>query len=454
MRTPLLSTYTEQVAEYVAATTYDALPASTVAATKRVTLDLLGVVLPAINYGPGSVMNQYIRETGGAGRATVVGTDIKTTAANAALANGTMAADMEQDDVHPESNLHASSVFVPAMLGVAEELDSSGRDWINALAVAYDVGCRLSIAMDNGRQYASGFHPTAVSGTFGATSAVARLLGLDAAGVNSAIGLAGCQAAGMLTWEMETEHYTKSFQSGVPARNAVVAGQLAARGYIGASNTLDGKYNVFDAFSNHRNFPRLVENLGERHEVEYTGYKFYSVCRFIHSALDQLLDLSEEHGFAGSDIEGLDVWLPHTQVPIVDHNTLITHNLQYSLAVGITDRIVERAQTSNERFADPALQAIAAKVTLRGADDMEALYPAHWPSRVHIRLTDGRTFESERHDPRGTSFVPVTDADMVAKFEGMASQVLPAERVNQIVKVVDELETLDSIRELTALLVP
>ncbi|MCW2850345.1 MAG: MmgE/PrpD family protein [Nocardioides sp.] len=449
-----MKTYTEQIADYVADTSFDALPESTVTAAKWVTLDLLGVVLPAINYGPGRVMNEYIRDTGGPGVATVVGTDIKTNAANAALANGTMAADMEQDDVHPESNLHASSVFVPAMLGVAEEIDASGRDWINALVVAYDVGCRLSIAMDNGRQYASGFHPTAVSGTFGASAAVARLLGLDADAVNSAIGLTGCQAAGMLTWEMETEHFTKSFQSGVPARNAVVAAQLAARGYSGARNTLDGKYNVFDAFSNHRNFPRLVENLGERHEIEYTGYKFYSVCRFIHSALDQLLDLSEEQGFGGEDIEKLDVWLPHTQVPIVDKNPLITHNLQYSLAVGITDRVVERAQTAQERFADPALQAIASRITLRGADDLEELYPAHWPSRISLTLTDGRTFESEKHDPRGTSFIPVAQEDIVAKFVGMASQVLPGERVNEIVKLVDELETLDSIRQLTALLVP
>jgi len=144
---------------------------------------------------------------------------------------------------------------------------------------AYDVGCRLSIAMENGRQYARGFHPTAVSGTFGAAAGAARLLGLDSTEVNSALGLTGCQASGMLTWEMETEHFTKSFQSGVPARNAVVAAELAARGYVGAADTLDGHYNVFDAFSTHRNFERLVTGLGSSYEIERTGYKFYSCCR-------------------------------------------------------------------------------------------------------------------------------------------------------------------------------
>jgi 2-methylcitrate dehydratase PrpD len=444
--------YTAGLADYVAGTRFDALPPSAVAAAKRVTLDLLGVVLPATNYGPGKLMNAYVRDIGGTPQATVVGTDIVTSTANAALANGTMAADMEQDDVHPESNLHASSVMVPALLAVAEANNASGKDFINALVAAYDVGCRLSIAMDNGRQYASGFHPTAVSGTFGAAAGAARLLGLDSTAINSALGLTGCQAAGMLTWEMETEHYTKSFQSGVPARNAVVAAELAARGYIGAADTLDGHYNVFDAFSNHRNFERLVVGLGDRYEIEHTGYKFYSVCRFIHSTLDQLLELSEEQGFAAIDIEHLDVWLPQTQAPIVDNNTLTTHNLQYSVAVALTDRVVERAQTTGERRADPALTEIAARITLRGDDDLEELYPVHWPSRIALTLKDGRTFASERHDPRGTTFQPVSDSDIERKFVGMASQVVDEQRVQQLIKTVAQLDELPSIRELTALL--
>jgi len=443
---------TGDLASYVSDLTYESLPESTVAAAKRVTLDLLGVVIPAVNYGPGQVLTEYVRSIGGNPTATVVGTDLVTSTANAAMVNGTMAADMEQDDVHPESNLHASSVFVPALLAVAEDNDVSGQEWITALVASYDVGCRLSIAMDNGRQYARGFHPTAVSGIFGATAGASRLLKLDAAGVNSAIGLAGCQAAGMLTWEMEQEHYTKSFQSGVPARNAVVAAELAARGYVGAEDTLDGRYNVFDAFSTHRNFERLVEGLGERYEIEYTGYKFYSVCRFIHSALDVVLELAEEHGFAADDVEGITVWLPETMAPIVDNNFLTTHNLQFAVAVGLHDRVIERAQTTSDRRADPVVNELASRIELLPDADLEKLYPQHWPARVHLRLKDGRDFEVEREDPRGTAGRPVTDQDIENKFMQMVTQVISEEQAREIVKTVDNLETLTSIRDLTALL--
>jgi 2-methylcitrate dehydratase PrpD len=445
-------TYTRDLADHVAQLRYDALPPSVVAAAKRVTLDLIGVVFPATNYGPGQVMNDYVRGLGGAPQATVIGTEIRTSTPDAALANGTMAADMEQDDVHPEAGTHPSSVYVPALLAVGERNDVPGSEWIAGLVAAYDLGSRLSIAMDHARQYSRGFHPTAITGTFGAAAGAARLLGLGGDEVNGALGLAGCQAAGLMTWEMEQEHFTKSFQSGVPARNAVVAAELAARGYVGARDTLDGHYNAFDAFSTHRDFPRLVEGLGERYEIEHTGYKFYSCCRNIHATLDVVLELAAEHGFAGADVEHITVWLPETLAPIVDGNTLTTHNLQFIVAAALTDGEVTRAQTTAARRADPELNALAARITLHGDAGLETVFPEHWPARVHVTLRDGRRFEVDRDDPRGNAARPVTDGDIEAKFMQMATQVIPAERAGAIVHCVERLESLASIRELTDLL--
>jgi 2-methylcitrate dehydratase PrpD len=445
-------THTRVLADYAAGLRFDRLPQSTIDAAKRITLDLIGVVFPAQDYGPGRIMNQWVREQGGRGSSTVIGTDIVTSAPQAALANGTMAADMEQDDVHPESGMHPSSVFVPALLAVAEDVDASGQAWLTSLVVAYDVGTRLGSAMGCGEQYSRGFHPTAVCGTFGAAAGCGNLMGLDPATMESAIGLTGCQAAGLLTWEQEQEHFTKSFQSGIPARNAVTAVQLAARGYIGADGTLDGRYNVFDAFTTHRRFDRLVEGLGSVHEIEATGYKFYSVCRDIHATLDVLFELMGEHDFTADDIEGMTVHLSETAAPRVDNNELTTHNLQHCVAAAAYDGEVTRVQTSAERRADPVVKDLAARIELLPDSDLEKLYPEHWPARVAMRLRDGRVFEVERDDPRGTPTYPVTDRDIRDKFLQMATQVVPEPRAKTILEVVDDIENSTSIRELTALL--
>jgi 2-methylcitrate dehydratase PrpD len=442
--------YTSDLAQYVTGLRYESLPPTTVAAAKRITLDLLGVTLAAGPYPVAQIISQYVRDQGDKGRATVIGTTIRTSPSNAALANGTMADDMEVDDVHPASNLHASSVFVPALLAVAEAYGATGTQWITALVAAYDVGCRISKALSDSNQYARGFHPTAVSGTFGAAAGAAKLLGLDNAAVISAIGLTGCQSAGLLTWRQEQEHFTKSFQSGVPARNAVVAVELAARGYIGAADTLDGPSNVFDAFSSRRNFPALTENLGSYFEIEHTGYKFYSCCRDIHSPLDALFDLSRQHGLSAAAIETITVWLPETMVPIIDNNVLTTHNLQHVVACGLIDGKVARQQVSAERRAAREVQQLAARVKLFGDAELESRYPEHWGAKVKIRTKDGREFEAARTDPRGTDAVPVTDAEIASKFRDMATTVLSAEQAEQIIEAVNHLETLPSVAALVA----
>ncbi len=445
-------TYTSDLAEYVASVRYEALPPAVVSAARRITLDILGCMFAATQYRPGKVMAEHLRRSGDAARATMVGTDVRISPANAALGNGTLASEMELDDVH-EGGTHPSTVYVPALLGVAEDLGSSGAQWITALTVAYDVGIRLSGATGMAAVYSRGFHPTSVCGTFGAAAGVAHLRGLDAAAIGNAFGLTGSQASGMLTWEMEPEHFAKSFQSGVAARNAVTAVELAALGYVGGPDTLDGKYNIFDSFSTHRDFPAITRELGSRYEILYTGFKFYTCCRAIHAALDILLDLQAKHGFTAADVQGIDVALTASIAPMVDNNVLTTHNLQYILAAALVDGEVTRAQTTPERCADPALNALASRVTLLHDPTLEkSPKKIVGPTRLELHLLDGSVFEEEREDPRGGTALPVSDAEIEAKFRRLSTPVIGAERAERIVETVRRLETLPSLRELTGLL--
>lgn len=446
--------YTSDLAQYVAGLAYDKIPASAIVAAKRITLDYLGVTLAAVRYPAGKLIAEYVRDLGGAPRSTVVGTDIVTSAPNAALANGTLSADMELDDVHPSANLHASSVFLSAALPVAEACGATGKEWLTAVVAGYDVGCRLSKAMGDRNQYARGFHPTAVSGIFGATAAAAKLLKLDAPTIVSAFGLTGCQAAGLLTWEQEQEHFTKCFQSGVPARSAVTAVELASRGYVGAPDTLDGKYNVFDTFAGHRNFPALVEGLGTWFEVEHTGYKFYACCRGIHSTLDAVFELSRAHGLGAGDIESIAVWLSDQTAAIVDNPDLTTHNLQHVVAAALHDGKVHREQCSAERRRDPSVRALASRITVSTDPELTKAYPERWGTKVAIHTKDGREHRLTLDDPQGTDARPAKEEDLIAKFRQMAGTVLPPERVDHLVETVNQLERLPTMQPLTRLLTP
>jgi 2-methylcitrate dehydratase PrpD len=422
---------------------------TSVNAAELVILDLLGVTLAATAYPVGRMVTDYVAGAGEEPRATVLGAGLRASTSAAAFANGVMAADMELDDVHSESNLHASSVFVPALLAVAEERDATGTDLITALVAAYDVGCRVSIAMDSALLYARGFHPTAVAGIFGAAAGAARLLGGGPREVERSLGLAAVQASGLLTWQTEQGHFTKSFQSGVAARNAVLAAELVSRGYDAPPGAFEDPRSVLTTFSTGPEGDRLVAGLGDRFEIEHTGFKFYSACRNIHSTLDAVLDLAHQVPFGPTDIDRIEVTLPSTMATLVDNNTLTTHNLQYIVAAALTDGEITRRQTAPERRADPALVALAARVRLARDKELDHLFPTHLPAQVAVYTLDGAVHEAVRQDPRGTGEEQVDRSVVTAKFRKVAGSVLSAGRVRSIEEAVASLTTMASVRDLT-----
>jgi 2-methylcitrate dehydratase PrpD len=444
--------YTEQVSEYVQATRFSVLPASATEAAKLVTLDLLGSALAGSTSGTAAAMIRYTGAVGGTPEASVIGSGLRTSMSNAGLANGAIAADAEMDDVHPDSNIHASSVFVPAMLAVCEARGASGRDYLNSLAMAYDIGCRVSEALGDADQTERGFHPTAISGVFGVVAGAAAVLDLTAQQVSEAIGLAGTQAAGLLTYKLEREHYAKSLHSGIAVRAGLAAAQLVQHGYRGPAGTLDGRANIFDAFSLSHRFAPLTDGLGQRYEIEHTGFKFYGCCRAIHGPLDLLLPLMNQGKVTAANVASIDVWLPARQVPVVDNNELVTHNLQYVLAVTLTDQGSFPDQLVTDRRRDPGVAGLMGRIRLVPDQEMNEVYPHHWPSRVRIVTESGDIFDEGVRDPRGNPGNPASRADLEGKFRSLVSDVLDPAAQDSLLAAVEALDGAGSVSAVTDLL--
>src|SRR5204862_5565974 len=134
-------------------------------------------------------------EAGGNPQASVIASAAKLPAISAALVNGAAGHALDYDDVNLAMPGHPSVAILPGLLALAEVRKSSGRDVIAAFVAGYETACRIGLAMRPGH-YGRGFHATGTVGAFGAAAACARLLGLDAAGMARALGIAGTQAAG------------------------------------------------------------------------------------------------------------------------------------------------------------------------------------------------------------------------------------------------------------------
>jgi 2-methylcitrate dehydratase PrpD len=267
---------TEQLSDYIAGDGAEQIPKSIVERAKIHILDTFGAVISGSLLKPGRLVTEFVRAQGGMPEASIIATDLQTSTLHAALANGVMAHADETDDTHFPTVTHPGSVVIPAALSVAEREHVSGKDFITAVVLGYDVMCRVSKALDRKWMQERCIHAGSICAGFGAAATAARLLRLSAKQVRYALAFAGTQASGLTTWRDDPEHIDKALcHAGIPARNGVSAALWTQAGMTATDDVFEGPENALYAFAEKANPAELIRELGSRYEISDTGIKVY-----------------------------------------------------------------------------------------------------------------------------------------------------------------------------------
>jgi 2-methylcitrate dehydratase PrpD len=451
--------YTIRLAAYAAAFGYEQLPPPAVDAAKLVLLDTIGTTLLGSQpkYRASHLTGDLAKILGGAPECTVIGRGFRTSVANAALANGTMgyAADAEGGGIGRQ---HLAAVAVPAVLTVGEKEHASGKAVIAALALAYDVAGRIDKAADPHTFYPHSFHPSAVFGHFAAATATAHLLRLDQQQFGNALGLAGLNAGGLMTWVNDPTENSRPYVIGMAAHAGVLAAYLAKLGMGGPPTIADlGKFTIYDAFSGDvdpAQMKELTRGLGEDFCItHHGGFKRYPCCADIHAGLAGLLKVVLEHDLAPEEIAEI-VHHPHSgRAPVIDNNPLRSHCAQYILAVVAVRRAIDPDTILvDRRESDPEVRAMAERTRLIGDGERQAPEVQPGGAVLELRARDGRVFREVvpqvprlGHDPRDRAAIE-------EKFFAFATTCLTLERAREVRHLVETLDELDDAARLTALL--
>lgn len=416
-------------------------------------LDSLAAMVSGAHMKPGEMAIQYVRTQGGTPEATVVTTDIRTSAVNAALANGMFGHADETDDFHPTTKAHPGCSVVPAALAMAERAGSTGTELLNAVTLGYDLCCRFLYALDADLVRATHRSAEGTASTMGAVGGAASIARLDEKGMRHALSYAAQQVSGIWSWVRDAEHVEKAFDfSGMGARNGVTAAIMAQMGFSGVWDVFDGEHNVLNALSTNPRPEAMVEALGSRYIITETAIKPYSVGYPIQSPLDAFLRLRREHQLTRDNVERIVVTLPEDGARIVNDRAMPDVNCQYIIAVALIDGALSFEDShSYERMKDPKVLAEKAKVQLAG--DKALMDPAAPRSgRVEVTLKDGRTVSHfTRHAP-GTPENPMDTEAVNAKARNLMAPVLGAEKTESLIRRVNGLEDVKDVRELGAYL--
>lgn len=269
---------TGQLAKYMADARLQKLPPEVALAAKHRILDSLGAIVSGARLRAGEMAIRYSRLQGGTPEAFVLATDLKTTAVNAALANGMFGHADETDDFEPVTKSHPGCSVVSAALAIAEREGSSGEELLRAVVLGYDLCCRFLLAL--GPDLVRGGHRSAegTSSTMGAVAAAASLAKLDQTGMRYALSYAAQQVSGIWSWPRDAEHVEKAFDfAGMGARNGVTAALMVQTGFTGVWDVLEGEHNVLNALSPSPQPSEMLAGLGNRFFVTETAIKPYPV---------------------------------------------------------------------------------------------------------------------------------------------------------------------------------
>ncbi|HSB77966.1 MAG TPA: MmgE/PrpD family protein [Candidatus Methylomirabilis sp.] len=449
---------TEALARFAVEMDGRSLSAPVVHAGKRAILDCIGVALAGSLEPAARIVTAQVLSHGGAAESVIWGAGgERTSAQNAALANGTAAHVLDYDDYILAMPGHPSVPVLPAALAVGERLHASGAAVLASFLVGFEVETKLG-AFSGGQAYDVGWHPTSTLGVIGATAAVGRLLGLDLSEMRHALGIAVSMAAGV---RQNFGSMTKPFHVGRAAQSAILAAELAQRGFTSSQEAIEGQFGFWDVFAGalNRDGDALARTLGNPFAVAKPGvsYKAWPCCASTFGGVDAALQVTA--GLSDAAIESVTVDVPYTAPLILIHHRPTTplaarFSLEYCVAAALLDGRVTLSHFTQEAVRRPDLQSLLRRIDYRVPEDWEK-GAGTWKQghgRVEVRLRDGSVRRGATTAPRGDAANPMSDEDLEAKFLECASLTLGEGRAKDALELIRSVERLDDVGRLTDML--
>jgi 2-methylcitrate dehydratase PrpD len=454
----LLPGATQALAEFATSIQYGDIPAEVIQRMKTSFLDSVGCCLFGATLPWTQHVQAMIEEEGARGVASIFGGGVKTSVAGAVLVNATAGHAFELDDIHKESIVHAGSIATPVVVALAEQLGChSGQKLLTAMTTGYEIGTRVGNAATMGLFF-RGFHPQGASGVFVAAASAGKMLDLNAARMQHALGIVGSQAGGLMA--AQEGAMVKRFHSGRAAQSGIYSAYLAKRDFTGITDVLEAGYGGYlSSYSNTPNAVRLTEDLGQIWETAKVGYKPHACVTSIHSALDAFAHLLREHQLTPDDVTAVDIGMsPMTYTHCAweykaQGVTAAQMNLFYGIAVIGFDGKAFVAQYAEDRLADPRIMDFIKKIHARIDPEIEAMGPAYrHAARVAVTTRDGRQFKHEILNRRGSPENPLSHDDVVYKFRNVVESCLSKYDIDRMIALTERLDTTEDTSELFGLL--
>jgi 2-methylcitrate dehydratase PrpD len=402
--------------------------------------DIIAVMIPGAHETVSKKVYS-LAKSWGAGQCSAVGFEAGLSAPMAAMVNGTSAHAIDFDDNFDPAKAHATAVLAPALLALAEDRDIKGSALLDAYIVGLQIIGRVGQGV-NPFHRNRGWHATATVGAVGSAAGCARLLGLSTNETAHAISLATSMCSGFMS---QFGTMAKPLHAGLAAAAAVKAALFAEAGITAGDQTLHGsngmgtlmvgqdveslRASMVGKAEHGQTVTFATEDIGSPLMIEEYGLKVkrFPNCGSVHRSLDGLLELREKHGLTADAVKEIFVRAPASHLRNLMYDRPVNSmqakfSLEYGMAVGLLRGTAGLAEYTDDTIMNADIQALLPITRKEYVEKMES----EFPTEVQVTLKDGSTLSTSVKMPVGSTAAPLTQAQLIAKFDACANDYLPA----------------------------
>ncbi|HLN86625.1 MAG TPA: MmgE/PrpD family protein [Candidatus Limnocylindrales bacterium] len=436
-------TMTEDIAGFVASFSLARAPAELLPKVRETFLDSFGVMLAGRREESAQLAARWVQSQGAAGECRVIAQQgLRTSAANAALANGIAAHTLDYDHFG-----HQSAVMVPCVLAAGEARGVSGLQLIEAYIVGVEVSTLLANSISK-EAHEIGLHPAGLSGTLGAAAATARIFGLAPRQIQVALGIAASMTAGL---SQNFGTMVKPLHLGNAARNGIMAAELASMGFTAHPSIFDQRGGFFNGLT----AQDTGEKLGKSFRFLQPGiaFKAYPCPYSSQRAVDGVVKIAEGHQIKPQEVTEIScAAAPNTFRVLIHHRPSTSleakFSLEYLLVAGLVFKSISEECFDLKHVGEPLMRGLVEKVRLIDAP-LERGTPGEGPVTVQVKTGAGVFEETVSYAP-GHPKNPLSWEKLAAKFSACARQGgIEEPALSHLLELLSEIEAINDVRELT-----
>jgi len=444
-----------ELVNFILDTKFEVLPDPVVHTTKKLLLDSIGCALAGITTDPGKMAISLAKMLGGTPECSIIGTADKVSITNAVLANGQLVNALDFDTVMAGG--HTPPYIIPTELAMAERTNASGKDFILATALGFEIAARAAnatppamqfVGKDKTFKYAK--REGYAKANFGAAAGASKLLGLNYSQMTNALALAG-HLSQVLTWSRGNYSIPRNLSKyGFPGwqnTGAVIAVLLAKMGYMGDVTLLDDAEHGFGEFCGYDSWnpEKIIENLGKEWSFAEVRFKPYACCTSLHRCIDCFYELVQKHNLHPEEIERVTASTSPTVDAVLFTSRELNNIVDLQFGMPYVLAMVAYGEKTGvdwqdwNKLTDPKIVKFAEKVTLKG----DPSYGDHQLSKVEI-VARGQTFRTEL----AGRTAKLTDQQLIEKFRHNASRNLTRGKIDGALNTILDMEKVENIKNL------